>query len=326
MEISKRLWPHSLHFGVYPTRVNPELLDVKPLEEDPVRSLPPTTVRRVLVVGASGGVGGAVVRQLLDERVGVRALTRNPERAGLPAEVDVAVGDLTIPKSLDAALRDADAVFLVWTAPGQSAAAVVGQIAENTRHLVFLSSPHQTPHPFFTQPNPLARLHAAIEDAIADSGVRATILRPGMFASNALVWWAPQIRSGDVVRWPYAAAASAPIDERDIAAVAARALTNQSQAGNDYVLTGPTALTHAEQVRVIGDVLGRRLTYEELTPNDFRRSTTSAMPLAIADMLLNAWSASVGIPPHMTSTVHTVTGRPARSFHEWVTDRVDRFR
>lgn len=76
-----------------------------------------TSVRRVQVVGASGGVGGAVMRQLLDDGVVVRALTRNPQRAALPTNVDVAVGDLTIPNSLDAALEDADAVFLVWTAP-----------------------------------------------------------------------------------------------------------------------------------------------------------------------------------------------------------------
>ena len=285
-----------------------------------------TSVRRVLVVGASGGVGRAVVRQLLDDGVVVRALTRNAERAALPSDVDVAVGDLTIPGSLDTALEDADAVFLVWTAPRESVSAVISRIAECTRHLVFLSSPHQTPHPFFMQPNPLARLHAAIESAIVESGVPATILRPGMFASNSLVWWAPQTRSGDVVRWPYASAVSAPIDERDIAAVAAHALTDERHIGNDYVLTGPTALTHAEQVGIIGEVLGRRLTYEELTPNDFRESTSGEIPLAVADMLLNAWAASAGIPPYMTSNVRTVTGRPARSFRDWVTDRANQFR
>jgi uncharacterized protein YbjT (DUF2867 family) len=292
-----------------------------------VQKLSPTSIRRVLVVGASGGIGGAVVTRLLDDGVAVRALTRNPERAAMPARVDVAVGDLTIAESLDAALRDVDAVFVVWTAPPESIPAVIGRIAESTQRLVFLSSPHQTPHPFFLQPNPMARLHAAIESAIVGSGVPATILRPGMFASNTLVWWAAQIRSGDVVRWPYAAAVSAPIDERDIAAVAAHALADESRTSNDYVLTGRAALTHAEQVSVIGDVLGRRLTFEELTPNDFRESVTaSGVPLAVADMLLNAWAASVGIPAYMTSTVLSLTGRPARSFREWVTDHADQFR
>ena len=79
---------------------------------------------------------------------------------------------------------------------------------------MFLTAPLKTPHPFFQQPNPLAALHAAIERLIAASGLQWTFLRPGMFAANALAWWAPQIRAGDVVRWPYAAAPTAPTGRR----------------------------------------------------------------------------------------------------------------
>ena len=82
---------------------------------------------------------------------------------------------------------------------------------------------HQTPHPFFRQPNPMAALHANIKRELATSGLPSVILRPGMFAANTVAWWAPQIRAGDVVRWPYGAVETAPIDERDIAAVAVRA-------------------------------------------------------------------------------------------------------
>ena len=69
-----------------------------------------------------------------------------------------------------------------------------------------------------------------------------------MFAANALNWWAPQIRAGDVVRWPYLAAPTAPIDERDIAAAAACALCENGHAGAEYVLTGPQSLSQFEQV------------------------------------------------------------------------------
>ncbi len=64
------------------------------------------------------------------------------------------------------------------------------------RRVVFLSSPHQTPHPFFQQPNPMALVHAGIERLIADAGLESVIIRPGMFASNSVAWWAPAIRSG----------------------------------------------------------------------------------------------------------------------------------
>src|SRR4051812_2401301 len=104
---------------------------------------------RVLVVGATGRIGGEVVRQLLDADVAVRALTRRPESAALPPGVAIVRGDLTMPASLDAALGSVDSVFLLWTAPPETVADVIARIAARARRLVFLSSPHRTPHPFF---------------------------------------------------------------------------------------------------------------------------------------------------------------------------------
>src|SRR5438046_2807621 len=101
----------------------------------------------VLVIGATGRVGRVVVAELLDAGVAVRALTRRPAAAGLPAGVDVVSGDLTVPESLDAALQGVSAVFLVWTAPPTPAPAVVERLVTQARRVVFLSSPHRTPHP-----------------------------------------------------------------------------------------------------------------------------------------------------------------------------------
>jgi uncharacterized protein YbjT (DUF2867 family) len=119
----------------------------------------------------------------------------------------------------------------------------------------------------------MAVLHADIERLIADSGLESTVIRPGMFASNTLFWWAAAIRAGGVVRWPYGAAETAPVADRDVAAVAARTLYQDGHAGGDYVLTGPESLSQAEQVSIIGDVLGRRITFEELSPDELRRQT-----------------------------------------------------
>ena len=202
----------------------------------------------VLVVGASGRVGRAVVGELLRLGRPVRALVRRPPTTAFPAGVEIVVGDLTDPDSLTPALAGVEAVFLVWAAGPATVSAVVARLARSVQRVVFLSSPHQTPHPFFRQPNPMAALHANIERELATSGLPSVILRPGMFAANTVAWWAPQIRAGDVVRWPYGAVETAPIDERDIAAVAVRALSDASLAGGDYVLTGPAALSHARQV------------------------------------------------------------------------------
>jgi uncharacterized protein YbjT (DUF2867 family) len=279
----------------------------------------------ILVTGATGRLGRAVVAQLIDRGVPVRALTRRPDAAALPAAVDIVAGDLTVPESLDAALEGVGAVFLVWTAPPSTVAAAVARLALHAPRIVFLSSPHRTPHPFFQQPNPMATLHARIERLIADTGVASTIIRPGMFASNALHWWAASIRDRDVVRWPYGAAETAPIHERDVAAVAARALVDDGHAGRDYVLTGPESLSQAEQVSTIGAAIGRTIRFEELSPEEFRRETADSWPHPAVDMLLTAWCATLGRPAFVTSNVADIVGSPARTFRQWATDHASAF-
>jgi uncharacterized protein YbjT (DUF2867 family) len=284
-----------------------------------------SSISPVLVTGATGRVGRVVVDRLLDAGVPVRALTRRSEGgARLPPNVDVVSGDLTAPESLDAGLRGVSAVFLVWTAPPTTAPAVIERVATNTGRVVFLSSPHQTPHPFFQQPNPMAVMHADIERLIAASSLESTIIRPGMFASNALLWWANAIRTTGVVRWPYGAAETAPVDERDVAAVAARTLYQDGHAGGDYVLTGPESLSQAEQVKIIGDVLGRRIEFEELSPDEFRTETEGSWPRVVVDMLLDAWGATLGTPAYITSTVADILGS-ARSFRQSVADDATAF-
>jgi len=280
----------------------------------------------ILVIGATGTVGRQVVFQLIAAGSPVRAMARNPEAANLPPQVQVVRGDLTVPETLDACLDGADAVFLVWTAPPPAVAPALQRITQRARRIVYLSAPLKTPHPLFQQPNLLRPMFEQIERTIVASGVPWTFLRPGMFAPNALLWWAPQIRAGNVVRWPYLAVPTAPIDERDIAAVAVRALRDEGHAGAEYVLTGPQSLTHSEQISTIAGVLGRELRVEEISPEEARRELLTIGPLPAVNMLLDAWSAALGHPAHMTSTFTQITGAPAKSFRTWVTDNASAFR
>lgn len=280
--------------------------------------------QRILVTGATGRIGRQVVSQLLAEDVRVRALTRNPEAAGLPPAVEVVRGDFTDPATLDEGLEDVEAVFLVWTAPAGAVPAAVDRIAGQARRVVLLTSPHQTPHPFFQQPNPMAAMHAEIERRIKASGLGWTFLRPGMFAANALMWWASQIRAGDVVRWPYGDAPTAPLHEQDLAGVAVRTLLEAGYDGAEPVLTGPESLSQREQVATIGEVIGRPLRFDEMSPDEVRREWRAPAP--VVDMLLNAWAAALGQPALVTSAVAEITGRPARTFREWAIDHAGEFR
>ncbi len=264
----------------------------------------------------------------------VRALARNPEAAKLPPSVEIVYGDLTIPETLDRCLTDVDVVFLVWSAPATAVAPALEKIAKHVKRVVFLSSPHRTAHPFFQQAgwqpgqpmaNPAAALHAEVERIIVASGLEWSFLRPGMFATNTRHWWAPMICRGNIVRWPYAAALSAPIHERDIAAVAARMLSEEGHNGEDPVITGPQSLTQFEQVNIISEVVGRPLRFEELSPEEARRELLTWMPLPVVSMLLNAWAASIGQPAFVSSAVAEITGTPARTYRDWVFDHASEF-
>jgi uncharacterized protein YbjT (DUF2867 family) len=277
-------------------------------------------MHRTLITGATGKMGGLVLSQLVTMGARARVLVRNPEAARFPPQVEMVRGDLTLHETLDACFDGIDSVFLVWTAPPATVAAVLERIAKGVRRIVFLSAPLKTAHPFFQQPNPVRAMAEQIEQLIETSGLDWTFLRPGVFAGNARHWWVPQIRAGDVVRWPYLSVPTAPIDERDIATVAVRTLCEDGHAGAEYVLTGPQSLTQLEQVSTIGRVIGRSLQIEEISPEEARSE------LRIPALLLNAWAAALGQPAFVTSTVAEITGRPARTFLDWATDHAAEFR
>jgi uncharacterized protein YbjT (DUF2867 family) len=283
-------------------------------------------VKRILITGATGNIGSEVLSQLPSSGVQVRALVRNPDAVHLPKHVEVVYGDLTRPETLGQGLDGIDTVFLVWVAPVDAAAPALEQIAKRVRRIVLLSAPLKTAHPLFQQPNPSRTRAELLERLIETSGVEWTFLRPGMFALNALGWWAPQIRAGDVVRWPYLEVPTAPIDERDIAAVAVRTLCEDAHSGAEYVLTGPQSLSQYEQIATIGSVLGRPLRIEEMSPEAWLAQLPKFLPPFVAKYLLEAWAAARGQPAFITSTVVELLGSPARTFLEWATDHAAQFR
>jgi uncharacterized protein YbjT (DUF2867 family) len=282
---------------------------------------------RILVIGGTGNVGRQVVSRLGAAGKPFRVMTRNPGAAGLPPQVEVVPGDLTVPETLDPCLEGVETVFLVWVAPPSAAPAALKRIANHARRIVFLTAPLKTPHPFFQQPNPSRDMAEGIERLIEMSGMEWTFVRAGMFAGNARHFWGPQIRAGGVVRWPYLDVPTAPIDERDIASVAVRTLLEHGHAGAEYVVTGPHSLTQAEQIHTIGRAIGRSLRVEAISPDEARSELRPVLGSpTFVNMLLDAWAAAVGQPAFVTSTVADVTGAPARTFLEWATDHAAEFR
>jgi uncharacterized protein YbjT (DUF2867 family) len=226
--------------------------------------------------------------------------------------------------TLGNSLQGVDSVFLMLRAFSAPFAPIIEQLKRRARRIVFLSSAAiQDELP--VQTNPIGKIHLEIEEAIKKTGMDWTFLRPGAFAANALTWWAPQLRSGDVLRWPFAAAAWAPIHERDIAAVAVRALTEDGHAGKRLYLTGGEVLTQVQQLHTIGVAINRTLRYEELTPGDARRQMSASLPPFVVDRLLDLWARMVEKPVPVTQTVEEITGVPPRTFRQWALDHAGDF-
>jgi uncharacterized protein YbjT (DUF2867 family) len=165
-----------------------------------------------------------------------------------------------------------------------------------------------------------------VENSIKASGAEYAFLRPGMLASNSINWWAPQVRTGDLVRWPYLNAPTAPVDEIDIASVAARTLLEKGHEAADYVLTGPQSLTQLEQITTIGAAIGRKLKIEEISPEEAQNEWNTGWPTSVKNMLLKSWSAALGQPALVNSTIEQITGTPARTFLQWAHSNTAAFR
>jgi uncharacterized protein YbjT (DUF2867 family) len=278
----------------------------------------------ILVTGATGNIGGHVATGLLGRGTTVRALTRRPvvAAASLPSEVQVVAGDLTDAGSLTGALEGVDAVFLLWPfLTSDGADAVAAAIAKQARHVVYVSALNVTDDGDSTARG----VWGAVEDAVRRSGIGWTFLRSSGFATNTLQW-APSIRAGEPVRIPYPQAARSLIHERDIADIAVRALTDDGHAGKAYLLTGPAALTMADQVHAIGAAIGKPTTSVEQPLDEARAELATWTEPSFADSALRYWAGLVDEPEPVTRTIEEITGRSARTFTTWATDHADDFR
>lgn len=271
----------------------------------------------MLVTGATGNVGTHVVDQLVQSGQQVRALTRTPDKANLPDGVDVVAGDLSAPRTLEPVLDGIGAMHLIafsgdGYAPLQTAPEIIELAKEaGVRRLSVLTGTEE---------------ELAVARAVEASGLEWTHLRPAEFMANAL-GWAESIRSDGVVRAPFGHQLHALVDEADIAAVAVCALLEHGHTGKTYTLTGPEALTVPEQVHTIAAAVGREIEFVELNPEQARGQMRA---MGITDDVIEAVIEYGRNPPDeahtVLPTVEQVTGRPPRTFAQWVADHLDAFR
>ncbi|MEV0165986.1 NAD(P)H-binding protein [Nonomuraea fuscirosea] len=270
-----------------------------------------------LVTGATGTVGRLVVQELLDAGAQVRALTRDPGKAALPAGVEVVAGDLARPESVAAAFEGVTGVHFItfagddYTPLPDPARLVELAAAAGVRRATVLGG----------------RTDGALEQALAAGELEWTLLNPVEFMSNTLRWWAHAIRTEGVIKEPFGDRLSALVHERDIAAVAATVLVEGGHGGRTYTITGPEAITLKRKVEILGAAIGRDVRFVELTVDEARAKwAADGMAEQTIEFLVSALGDTPEAGYTVVPTVREVTGRDARDFAQWATEHADAFR
>ncbi|GAA3914581.1 NmrA family NAD(P)-binding protein [Actinoplanes auranticolor] len=265
-----------------------------------------------LVTGATGNTGRHVVAELIRRGDRVRALTRNPAAAAerLPAGVELVAGTHTAPESLDAALDGVSRLHITVTAGLAEAGPelVRRAVDAGVRRITVVWGGWVGP----------------VEQAVADSGVEWTRLEPQEFMSNTLTW-IDSVRAEGIVREPYDLP-SALVHEADIGAVAAVALLRDGHAGRAYNLTGPESLTPRERISILSREIGRDIVFVPITHQQaVDRLTATGVSRADAEYVIGWYADSSEAATTVVDTVEQVTGRPARTFAQWVAEHAERF-
>jgi uncharacterized protein YbjT (DUF2867 family) len=284
----------------------------------------------ILLTGATGTVGGAVLDRLAGAGAPLRVLTRDAAKAGaLRARgVEAVVADFLQPDTLGPAVAGAGAVFLATPIhPEQvaqarnviQAAAATGQRPRLVRLSVQKAS-HQAPMR-------VGRQHAEVEDLVRASGLPYTLLRPQSFMQNTLAA-APTVAAEGALYQPFGRGRLGMVDARDVGEVAARVLTGAGHEGRTYTLTGPAALSFEDVARTLGEALGKAVRYVDVPPAAAKAAMVRrGVPEWVADAL-NEYAAahSEGYSDYTTDDVARLTGHPATPYAQFARDFAPRFR
>lgn len=274
-----------------------------------------------LITGATGGIGASLVRRLTLADHDVRAGSRDPRKAaGLGAEIVEL--DLAAPETFDEALADVDRIFL-YAEPAAIEEFVDCAERAGVRRVVLLSS--DSAEMDNAEHNSLARHHTDVETALAAGSFSTTVLRPGTFATMTLDW-ATFIRAGIPVEQPFWGACIDIIHPEDIADAAECALTDDDLEGLVLPLGGPEVLSFHEQRDTVASLLERNLDWREPSREQAVQQLSRHAPLPLVGAILDYWSQLPRHHDQARRSVERITGRPGRTFRQWVGERLDEFR
>jgi uncharacterized protein YbjT (DUF2867 family) len=279
----------------------------------------------MILITTAGKVGAEAARLLSAQGEPVRVLARNPEKLTVlsQAGVEVIAGDLEVPASIDAAMRDVSSVILVSLAiPTQELNVVDSAARAGVGHVVKITSKASADSPI-----PRRRAQTEIEKGLITSGLGYTLLRNNAYMQNFLML-APAVAKTSSFGANTGDGRAGLIDSRDVAAVAAEIATNPApHKSKTYWPTGPESLSYSDAAAILSTVLGRPIGFHPLTDEEQKQAMiTVGVPEHIAQMNAQALALlAEGDSGWVTDDVPAILGRPARSFEQFATDHADAF-
>ncbi|MDQ3650343.1 MAG: SDR family oxidoreductase [Acidobacteriota bacterium] len=283
----------------------------------------------ILITGATGTIGGELVKQLAASGTKARALVRDRSKAAVIEQFgfEMVEGDLAKPGTLDAALSSIERVFLL-SSPGPQIVTAEGNLIEaakraGVKHVVKLSAIGADADSRLM----LGWWHGQVEKRLADSGLTYTMLQPNSFMQN-FFGFAPTIKAHDAFYAPMKDGQLSVVDARDIAAVAKAALTEDGHENKTYVITGPEALSYAEIAEKFSGVLGRKISYVDVEPEAARKGMMAAgMPEWFAEALNELFAVfSAGHGATVTNVVREVARKEPITFDQFAQDYAAAFK
>jgi uncharacterized protein YbjT (DUF2867 family) len=235
----------------------------------------------ILVTGASGTVGKAVLNEVARSGANHKAMYRSAnEAAKAPTGTQTVIADFAKKETLAAALRNVDSVYLVCSPIPDLVQLETNMIeacvANGVNHIVLNSALGAGDYS-----KSFPSWHRKVEDKLKSTGISFTILRPNSFHQNVVTYFAPSIRTQGVFYSSMGNARTSYLDVRDIASVAAKALAGGEHSGKTYELNGPEALTYADVAEKISKHAGRPVQYVDI-PAEAQRK-------AMLDQGMPAW-------------------------------------
>jgi uncharacterized protein YbjT (DUF2867 family) len=280
----------------------------------------------IVVTGATGNVGRSLVQTLAATGEQVTATSRSVPAADSPRGVRHRPADLIDPESLRPVFDGAESLFLQNGGPSAHLLSPQHILdvakAGGIQRVVLLSSQGVATRPQSASHGGTAR---TIEEAVRQSGLDWTILRPGGFNSNTYAW-TESVRTRRVIAAPFADTGLPTIDPADIADVAAAALREDGHAGQIYELTGPALSTPRQQAEAIGNALAEPVRFEEQTRDEARAQMLQFMPEPVVDTTLDILGEPTPAEQRISPDAEQVLRRAPRTFADWAQNNIAAFR